>query len=636
VITLATASSVLVTVVQVLLPPPDLSVSQWACTFRVLSREDSAAPGQWSSDSRPYQVGIMDACSDPRYQEVTVVGGSQWGKTQILLNICGRIIDVDPGPTMIVQPTERAAEKFSKTRLAPMLRDCPTLAAKADTAARSTSNTILEKTFVGGALIVMVGANAPSGLASQPIKTLLEDEIDRIPMDEVIGNEGDFEDLAEARTSDFEGRRLIYRCSTPTILGRSRIENSWKESDQRQWFVTCHECGKEQQLHWENVVYQVEDQMLPAPIYGCEGCGCGWSDPELRAAVLAGRWVATRPDVKGHAGFHVKGLMVRSMETLVKGFQKAKRRGIGALQVWRNTQLGEWWDPREGDIAQVDDLLGRANESDYTSGQVPDGVGILVGAVDVQDNRLELLVLGIGVGEETWRIQHLEITGNPAQPEVWDRLEVEVLREWPRVSGGVMKVRIACVDLGGHHGKEAAAFCKRKAVRGVAQPVRGATRPQGMKLAIRAGKKARFWSVDTVAAKDQILNQLKIPTPGYGYWHFPDDITRAYVEQLFAERRKPGKRIYEKISERNEALDLEVYARAALAIINPRDLEVLVQKAQALGQEGGAGRVRVVHDTPPIEPEGGVSEPDPDPPARSVRPPRRPRGFGGGGMGGAW
>ena len=38
-----------------------------------------------------------------------------------------------------------------------------------------------------------------------------------------VGNEGDFEDLAEARTSDFRGRRLIYKCSTPTILGLSLI-----------------------------------------------------------------------------------------------------------------------------------------------------------------------------------------------------------------------------------------------------------------------------------------------------------------------------------------------------------------------------------------------------------------------------
>jgi len=625
--TIGSALGALVTSAAVLLPPPDMTVSQWADAYRVLSREDSAAPGRWSSDSRPYQRGIMDAASSPRIQYVTVVGGAQWGKTQILNNILGQRICLNPGPIMVVAPTERAAEKWSKTRFAPMVRDCPELAALIGDRSRDSSNTILEKTFPGG-LLVAVGANAPAGLASQPIRDLLIDEVDRIPKGDTVEGEGDFEDLAEARTSDFEGRRLIYKCSTPTILGQSRIEDSWKESDQQFWNVTCPHCGFEQTLTFKNVVFKD----LPEPVYACHGGGCQITEPELRRAVKEGRWIATRPDVVDHAGFWVHGLMIRPMATLVSKFKKAMKKGIGPLQTFTNTQLGEWWNPRDGDTLQVEGLQKRARESGYTSGQVPDGVGILVAAVDVQDDRLELLVQGVGTGEETWRITREIIPGNLTTAPPWDHLEEALLHLWARQSGGALKVRLACIDIGGHFTKEVYKFCRRPKMRGICQPVKGATRPQ-LKLAVRSGGKARLWLVDTVQAKDQFLHRLKIETPGYGYCHFPDDLDRDYFEQLLAEHRKSGKRLYEKITTdaRNEALDLEVYSMAALFIASPKDLEALVLKAGAL-----AGQV-----VPAADPEPVAAAPAPVPEERPRAPdrisrvilPRIPRGGGGNG---AW
>ena len=102
---LASVIPALVIAAQALLPPPDMTVTEWAETYRVLSREDSAAPGRFSCDERPYQRGIMDACSTPRIQYVTVVGSSQWGKTQVLNNIVGARIHLNPGPIMVVCPT---------------------------------------------------------------------------------------------------------------------------------------------------------------------------------------------------------------------------------------------------------------------------------------------------------------------------------------------------------------------------------------------------------------------------------------------------------------------------------------------------------------------------------------------------
>jgi len=45
----------------VLLPPPDLTVSQWADQNRRLSSESAAEKGEWRTDRAPYQRAVMDA-----------------------------------------------------------------------------------------------------------------------------------------------------------------------------------------------------------------------------------------------------------------------------------------------------------------------------------------------------------------------------------------------------------------------------------------------------------------------------------------------------------------------------------------------------------------------------------------------
>lgn len=617
-IALASPLLALAEAAQVLLPPPALSVSQWAVEYRVLSREDSASPGRWSTDARPYQVEIMDACSTPRIQFVTVVGCSQWGKTQILNNVVGHRIHINPGPMMVVTPTVQAGEKWSKTRFMPMVRDCPELAARVGDG-RSSSNTILEKQFPGG-LLVTVGANVPTGLASQPIRDLLMDEIDRIQDDASAGEEGDFESLAEARTADYEGRRLIYRCSTPTIRNHSRSEKSWVESDQRRWFVACPHCGHLQTLDFRNV--QFKDR--PEPVYACSGGGCEITEQQLRKVVLAGEWRATRPDVRDHAGFQVHGLMVRTMATLVERFLVAKRRGPNALQSFVNTQLGEWWDLREGEAVQVQGLASRRE----AYAQIPCGVGLLVAAVDVQDDRLELKILGAGEGEELWVIAREIIPGNLALRDPWDRLETMLLADYPREDGGTQRIKAAACDIGGHYTRQVYAFTKRPRLRGLVYPVKGATRPQ-QKLAIRSNSRARLWLVDTVAAKDSIFGRLKIEKPGPGFIHFPQDLGQDYFEQLLAERpvRKEGRRAYEKITKdaRNEALDLMVYGLAAIEIYGPKDLGAMARKAQGTPAPAPqeAPVLRVVEPAQPVRQAAHA-------PVRVIPP------FRGGGGSGAW
>ena len=92
----------------------------------------------------------------------------------------------------------------------------------------------------------------------------------------------------------------------------------------------------------------------------------------------------------------------RTFADIVKDFLKA-RKDPEALQVWVNTILGEpWEDPSER--LDASSLSERAEN--YDGDTLPDGIRLLVAGVDVQDNRLELQVLGFGQGEECWTVQY--------------------------------------------------------------------------------------------------------------------------------------------------------------------------------------------------------------------------------------
>lgn len=170
-------------------PPRSISVSEWADENRVLVSESSSITGRWRTDKAPYQKEIMDAFTQTGVHEIVIMSSSQVGKSEIELNMMGRAIDIDPGPILYIQPTDKVAEDYSKRRIAPMIQACEALRKKVyKSKGRDSNNTITTKTFPGGSL-AMIGANSPSDLASKPVRYIFMDEIDRFPAS--AGTEGD-------------------------------------------------------------------------------------------------------------------------------------------------------------------------------------------------------------------------------------------------------------------------------------------------------------------------------------------------------------------------------------------------------------------------------------------------------------
>jgi phage terminase large subunit GpA-like protein len=239
-----------------------------------------------------------------------------------------------------------------------------------------------------------------------------------------------------------------------------------------------------------------------------------------------------------------------------------------------------------------------------------------------------------------------------------------------------MRVAAACVDSGGHHSEEVYRFCRENAGRRW-YAVKGANTPGKALIASKSilhkpEGDVRLYNVGTETAKDTIANMLAVKEHGPGFCHFPACREESYFKQLRAERPtvRAGVRRWVKVREsaRNEALDLRVYAMAALAILNP-NWRVLASKARArfdvppelrkkrcdnpeCGRRvGGAveyccapcrqaheGKYEI-HESGPLghsaECEGRVEESKPAETEERAMPQRRGGGFVGGGVGGS-
>ena len=508
----------------------------------------------------------MDACSDANISEVVVMAGAQLGKSEALLNIIGYHIDIDPCPILVLQPTLDMAQAFSKDRVAAgLIRSTPAIRGKVkDPRSRDSGNTTLHKIFPGGA-ITMVGANSASGLSSRPIRLVLCDEVDRYPAS--AGAEGDPIQLARKRAATFWNRKIVM-VSTPTNDGASRIQDAYEKSDKRRYFVPCKHCHEPQVMAWRNVRW--DDGQPETAAYMCEHCGVLWSESDRVWAIRNGQWQATA-EFKGVAGFWINGLYSpwTPLADGVRDFLSVKK-NPEQLRVWTNTYLGELWsDPGE----TIDDFMLADRREEMA--HVPDDVVILTAGVDVQDNRLEISVIGWGRDDESWVISHSTLYGDPSTPQLWTSLDSHLMRQYETESGRRMAIRSTCIDSGGHFTNSVYQYCKKnagrrifaiKGVGGEGKPIAG--RPSKNNVA-----KCPLFPIGVDTVKDLLFARMRIQEPGAGYIHFSDTLDDEYFRQLTAEKivtkyhRGFKKRIFEKVRTRNEALDTMVYSLAAYAII---------------------------------------------------------------------
>lgn len=564
---------------------PDPLLTEWSDRHRVLSSKASAEPGRWRTSRTPYLKDIMDCLSPTSpVERVVFMKAAQLGATEMGSNWIGYVIHHAPGPMMAVWPTVEMAKRNSKQRIDPLIEESAALAELiAPARSRDSGNTILAKEFRGGVL-VMTGANSAVGLRSMPVRYLFLDEVDGYPLD--VEGEGDAISLAEARTRTF-ARRKIFIVSTPTISGASAIEREYEASDQRRYFVPCPHCQHRQWLRFEQLRWDKGQPETAA--YVCESCGTAIAEHHKTWMLERGEWRAMAEGKT--AGFHLSSLYSpvgwRAWRDIAAAWEAAVNKESGsaaAIKTFKNTELGETW-VEEGEAPDWQRLVER--REDYRIGSVPSGGLLLAAGADVQKDRIEVSVWAFGRGKESWLVEHRVLMGDTARDTVWKALAAMLAEHWTHACGAPMPLACLALDTG-FATQEAYAFVRAchdprvMAVKGVARGAALIGTPTAVDMT-QGGKKLRrgikVYSVAGGIAKLELYNNLR-KTPEVvedgvairyptGFVHLPK-VDAEYLQQLCAEQLTTRRdrngfpvREWQKMRERNEALNCYVYARAA-------------------------------------------------------------------------
>lgn len=506
---------------------------------------------------------------------------SQLMKTEILINFLGFVIDVDPGPMLIVEPREADAETLSKDRVAPMLRDTACLQGKVSSSrSRDAGNTTLHKTFIGGH-VTFVGAISPSGLAMRPIRYALMDEIDRYPAS--AGSEGSPTALVIRRTDEFFWNKKIVMCSTPTIDGRSAIAAAYEDSDQGRPLVPCPHCGEFQELSFYNLKWERGKQSEPS--YRCEHCSALIAQHQKPWMLDQGRWGKRNPDSKIR-GFWISQMYStrRTWGDLVEEFVAAEKQPE-KLKTFVNTVLAETWKEK-GEAPDWQRLYARREK--YAPGTAPQGVLFLTAGVDVQADRLEICVLGWGRRKNSWLVDYIVLNGDTAREEVWVQLDQIIGTMYRHESGNYLQIRRVCIDSG--YATQSVYAWARNHSKSLVSVIKGSSISDGPPVAEASavdinisGKKLKrgigVHSVNVFRFKSEFYGWLKQNPPTdegrdageeypVGFYHYYEQ-SEEYFKQLTAEQlitrvvKGYSKMDWNKVRDRNEALDTWIYGRAA-------------------------------------------------------------------------
>ena len=197
----------------------------------------------------------------------------------------------------------------------------------------------------------------------------------------------------------------------------------------------------------------------------------------------------------GTRGFHLDAFLspFESLPTIVRRWRRADahRKQTGSMAGVIAFQCGRLALPYKPEAAQgvTPDGLATSCREDYDPGAVPAEASVIVGAVDVQDNRLEAEITAWSVVEvasrqdpsevkgwgshefrglahegkwyrlRRWALDYRRFHGDPGNPALWE--ELAALMETPRHRTRPMLRPVTVgIDIGGHYGAQVAEFVR--------------------------------------------------------------------------------------------------------------------------------------------------------------------------------
>jgi phage terminase large subunit GpA-like protein len=577
-------------------PPEVMTTTDWARQRRRLSAKATARPGTYNPDLTPWVKHMHAALDDPAVFKVVCKKSAQVAWTDgVLLNYIGRRIDIEPCPMIIMFAKEGAAKEFNDEKLMPMLEVTPALADKVPVdSKRSRDNRWQYKGFPGG-FLKLVSSNSASSVKSTPAPVVCVEEPD--DANENVAQQGDTITLLEERTKTYARRKIVFG-GTPTIKGLSRIDAAYQASNRVSFWVPCPHCGEHQVLAWEHVTWE-DDPLSWHEVFGharpetaryrCPHCASRWTEAEKNRAV---RLLEPRAEAefRGVVGFYINELyspfpgsqLPRLVEKHLAAQHALAKGDDTKARAFDNNTLGIAYEYKT-DIPEPDDLKLRAET--YAERSVPSGGLLLTAGVDVQHDRLAVVIRAWGRAEESWLVYWGELPGSTlvAGQGAWADLDMLLTADFVHVTGATLRVEAASIDgSDGNRTEIVNTYVRARRSKGLRyMTVKGASeqgddkreifstprRPDLNQRNKPSKRSIEVHIVGTTRAKDLILEtRVKHKGKGPGAMHWYAGVRPDYWEQLTSEVKAPSKANrakktwQKKGGVRNEALDCEVYA----------------------------------------------------------------------------
>ena len=600
-----------------LFKPAELTAVEWMDEHYYLPKENNYQEGRWKT--LPYQKAIINAMGHDEIRRVNVEKSARVGYSKMLFGAQAYFIAHKQRSIITWLPTDDDAKDFMKVDVTPTIRDVPPLLELAPWYGKKhKDNTITLKSFANGRSLRVLGGKSAKNYRAKSVDVVAYDELSSFDSD--IEGEGSPVKLGDKRIEGSVWPKSI-RGSTMKIKGQCQMEKAAAESPYLMRFhIRCPHCGEYQYLKFgdkETPFGFKWDRGQPETVYYlCEHNGCVVRQHELD--YTGARYVCDNTGIRTEDGIHwfsSKGEEITpplnvtfhiwtayspftTWVQIVTEFEDA----IGdpaKMKAFVNTTKGETWSPEVGERPDSEAL---AERKEYYLATVPERAVYLTAGIDSQLDRYEMRVWGWGPGEESWLIDRIIIMGRHDDEETLQRVDEAIHKRYLRENGTEIAISRICWDTGGI---DPDIVYKRSRMHGLFWliPVKGAStygKPVADMPRKRNKKGVYLTEIGTDTAKEQIYHRFTLVAEGDepcpGAVHFPDNpdvFDLAEAQQLTAEelveKEEKGKKrlLWDNKGRRNEALDIFVYALAALRISKARfqiDLDELLESQREDGE----------------------------------------------------
>jgi phage terminase large subunit GpA-like protein len=535
---------------EILTPPPEVNYLAWAEKNIRFSERESQFPGPYNRDGFPYFDEILRALSpaDP-CRTVTIMKSAQLGGT-VLANIFTLgSMDMDPSDVLYVHPTENNAARWSKMKLAPMLRNTSALARLFPMKNRDGLDSLLYKERVDGRGAIQIsGANSAASLSQVSMRRQVQDDLSKWENN----SGGDPETQADSRSRAYEFAKIL-KISTPLVMPGCRITKNFEEGSQEHFYVPCPHCDHYQTLEWENLLANLDEAKPEDAHFTCVECGCTIEEHHRSRIVRRGEWRANNPKAKRHH----RSFYLWSVVSALQSWERIAREWLGARgdpaseQTFLNDTVGRAY-VTAGEAPPWETLRDRAANSDYSRGRIPLGGLVLTIGIDCQGDRVEWQAVAWGRDFRRFVIDYGVIPGHISDKVCQDRLDALTKQSWVNSVGRRVTPDRIGID-GNAYTEEVWQWAKRHPsslvvmVRGDNSDTAPLTRLVKKERNHKTGKfirySRRFYNFNGSILKMALYRNVAKEDPlERGFVGFPKGMEDEYFRQLTAERRVPKKR----------------------------------------------------------------------------------------------